>query len=121
MASEADVLKPDERDLPGGAAASQLERLALEARETVAIGTFDNDQILYIDQRSQGGPFGFRIEIGRRAPLHGTAVGKALLAFSTPHEQRAILHRILAEAPFSGGILAARLETAGRPPHLFAG
>jgi sugar lactone lactonase YvrE/DNA-binding IclR family transcriptional regulator len=77
-----------------GAAASQLERLALEARETVAIGTFDNDQILYIDQRSQGGPFGFRIEIGRRAPLHGTAVGKALLAFSTPHEQRAILHRI---------------------------
>ncbi len=77
-----------------GAAAPQLERLALEARETVAIGTLDNDQIVYIEQRSQGGPFGFRIEVGRRAPLHCTAAGKALLAFSTPHEQRAILHRI---------------------------
>lgn len=77
-----------------GAAAPQLERLALEARETVAIGTLDNDQIVYIEQRSQGGPFGFRIEVGRRAPLYCTAVGKALLAFSTPHDQRAILHRI---------------------------
>jgi sugar lactone lactonase YvrE/DNA-binding IclR family transcriptional regulator len=77
-----------------GAAAPQLDRLALEARETIAIGTLDNDQIVYIEQRSQGGPFGFRIEVGRRAPLHCTAVGKALLAFSTPYEQRAILHRI---------------------------
>lgn len=81
-----------------GAAAPHLERLALEARETVAIGTLDNDQIVYIEQRSQGGPFGFRIEVGRRAPLHCTAAGKALLAFSTPHEQRAILHRIPIES-----------------------
>jgi sugar lactone lactonase YvrE/DNA-binding IclR family transcriptional regulator len=81
-----------------GAAAPQLDRLAFEARETVAIGTLDNDQIVYIEQRSQGGPFGFRIEVGRRAPLHCTAVGKALLAFSAPHEQRALLHRIPVEA-----------------------
>ncbi len=33
----------------------------------MAIGTLDNDQFVYIDQRSQGGPFGFRIEVGRRA------------------------------------------------------
>ncbi|MGL4241695.1 MAG: SMP-30/gluconolactonase/LRE family protein [Beijerinckiaceae bacterium] len=76
-----------------GAAAPLLDRLALEARETVALGTYDNDQIVYIEQRSHGGPFGFRIEVGRRAPLHCTAVGKALLAFSPPHEQRAMLHR----------------------------
>jgi sugar lactone lactonase YvrE/DNA-binding IclR family transcriptional regulator len=88
-----------------GAAAPQLDRLALEARETVAIGTLDNDQIVYIEQRSQGGPFGFRIEVGRRAPLHCTAAGKALLAFSTPHEQRAILHRISIE-PFTATTLA---------------
>ncbi|CAN1558951.1 COG3386 Gluconolactonase [Rhabdaerophilaceae bacterium] len=80
-----------------GAAAPQLEKLALEARETVAIGTLDNDQIVYIEQRSQGGPFGFRIEVGRRAPLYCTAAGKALLAFSKPHEQRAILDRMLIE------------------------
>lgn len=80
-----------------GAAAPQLERLAQETRETLALIAADNDQALYIDQRSQGGPFGFRIEVGRRAPLHCTAAGKALLAFSAPHEQRATLSRLVLE------------------------
>jgi sugar lactone lactonase YvrE/DNA-binding IclR family transcriptional regulator len=83
-----------------GAAAPQLERLAQETRETVALIAADNDSALYIDQRSQGGPFGFRIEVGRRAPLHCTAAGKALLAFSPPHEQRATLARLTLE-PFT--------------------
>src|SRR5690606_20981700 len=58
------------------------------------IATIDADEVLYIDQRSRGGAFGFRIEVGRRAPLHCTAGGKALLAFAAPHEQRALLDRI---------------------------
>ncbi|WP_439496015.1 SMP-30/gluconolactonase/LRE family protein [Bosea sp. (in: a-proteobacteria)] len=77
-----------------GAAAPVLERLAEETRETAALCAIDNDEVLYIDQRSRGGPFGFRIEIGRRAPLHCTAGGKTLLAFAPPHEQRAIFDRI---------------------------
>jgi sugar lactone lactonase YvrE/DNA-binding IclR family transcriptional regulator len=77
-----------------GAAAPVLDRLAEETRETAALCSIDNDEVLYIDQRSRGGAFGFRIEIGRRAPLHCTAGGKALLAFAQPHEQRAILDRI---------------------------
>ncbi len=81
-----------------GAAAPQLERLAQETRETVALITADNDSALYIDQRSHGGPFGFRIEVGRRAPLHCSAAGKALLAFLPPHEQRATLGRLALEA-----------------------
>src|SRR5690606_22737780 len=77
-----------------GAAAPVLDRLADEIAETVAIATIDADEVLYIDQRSRGGAFGFRIEVGRRAPLHCTAGGKALLAFAAPHEQRALLDRI---------------------------
>ncbi|MBL8589335.1 MAG: SMP-30/gluconolactonase/LRE family protein [Methylobacteriaceae bacterium] len=80
-----------------GAAAPLLERLALEQRETAALTAADDDQIVYIDQRSQGGPFAFRIEIGRRAPLHCSAPGKALLAFAPPHEQRATLDRLKLE------------------------
>jgi DNA-binding IclR family transcriptional regulator len=80
-----------------GAAAPVLERLAEETRETAALCAIDNDEALYIDQRSRGGPYGFRIEIGRRAPLHCTAGGKALLAFAQPHEQRAIFDRIRLE------------------------
>ncbi|WP_083269212.1 SMP-30/gluconolactonase/LRE family protein [Bosea vaviloviae] len=80
-----------------GAAAPVLERLADETRETAALCAIDNDEALYIDQRSRGGAYGFRIEIGRRAPLHCTAGGKALLAFAQPHEQRAIFDRIKLE------------------------
>ncbi len=77
-----------------GAAAPVLDRLAEETRETAALCAIDNDEVLYIDQRSRGGAYGFRIEIGRRAPLHCTAGGKTLLAFAQPHEQRAIFDRI---------------------------
>lgn len=80
-----------------GAASPQLDRLAAETLETVALAASDNDQVVYIDHRSQRGPFGFRIEVGRRAPLHCTAPGKALLAFCAPHEQRAMLARISLE------------------------
>ena len=68
--------------------------MAEDLRETIALCSIENDEVLYIDQRSQGGPYGFRIEIGRRAPLHCTAGGKTLLAFAPPHEQRAMLGRI---------------------------
>jgi sugar lactone lactonase YvrE/DNA-binding IclR family transcriptional regulator len=80
-----------------GAAAPVLDRLADETRETVALCSVDNHEILYIDQRSRGGAFGFRIEIGRRAPLHCTAGGKTLLAFAPPHERRAMLDGIRLE------------------------
>ncbi|MGL4635356.1 MAG: SMP-30/gluconolactonase/LRE family protein [Beijerinckiaceae bacterium] len=80
-----------------GASAPQIERIALETRETVAIATVDDDQVVYIDQRNHGGPFAFHIEVGRRAPIHCTAPGKALLAFLPPHDQRAILSRLSLE------------------------
>jgi sugar lactone lactonase YvrE/DNA-binding IclR family transcriptional regulator len=80
-----------------GAAAPVLERLAEETRETVAICAIDGSEVLYIDQRSRGGAFGFRIEIGRRAPLYCTAGGKCLLAFAAPHEQRALLDKLTLE------------------------
>jgi sugar lactone lactonase YvrE/DNA-binding IclR family transcriptional regulator len=80
-----------------GAAAPVLDRLAEETRETTALCAIDNNEVLYIDQRSRGGPYGFRVEVGRRAPLHCTAGGKALLAFAQPHEQRAIFDRIILE------------------------
>ncbi|QDZ11929.1 SMP-30/gluconolactonase/LRE family protein [Devosia ginsengisoli] len=77
-----------------GAAAPVLDRLAEDMSETVAICSIDGEEILYIDHRSRGGAFGFRIEVGRRAPLHCTAGGKVLLAFAAPHEQRALLDRL---------------------------
>ena len=74
-----------------GAAAPMLDRLAESMRETVALCALDGNHVLYIDQRARGGAFGFRIEVGRRAPLHCTAGGKALLAFATPQAHRTML------------------------------
>lgn len=90
-----------------GAAAPQLERLALETRETAALAALDEDQIVYIDERSQGGPFAFHIDVGRRAPLHCTAPGKALIAFAPPHEQRALLARLALE-PMTAATIVER-------------
>jgi sugar lactone lactonase YvrE/DNA-binding IclR family transcriptional regulator len=80
-----------------GAAAPQLDRLAEETRETVALTAIDDDAVLYIDSRARGGAFGVRIEVGRRAPLHCTGAGKALLAFCAPHDQRAAIARMALE------------------------
>lgn len=80
-----------------GVAAPVLERLAEDIRETAAICAIDNNEVLYIDQRSRGGAFGFRIEIGRRAPIHCTAGGKTLLAFASPHESRSLLDKMRLE------------------------
>jgi len=77
-----------------GAAAPELDRLAQETGETVTLAELDDGEVLYIDERNSGQAFGLRIGAGRRAPLHCTAVGKALLASLPPPEQRALLQRL---------------------------
>ncbi len=74
-----------------GAAEPELERLAQQERETVALCELADAEILYIDQRNGAGPFGFRIEVGRRVPAYCTAGGKAIAAFLPPHSQRQVL------------------------------
>jgi sugar lactone lactonase YvrE/DNA-binding IclR family transcriptional regulator len=69
----------------------ELDRLAEDWRETVAIAGLDGDRLIYLDQRSRSGPLGFRVEPGRRAPLHATAAGKAILALLPPHRRRPLL------------------------------
>ncbi len=85
----------DEFDLRG-AAAPELDRLADMTSETVSLCELENGSILYIDRRLSADAFGFRIEVGRRAPLHCTAGGKALLSFLTPHRQRELIAELRA-------------------------
>ncbi|HEV2518203.1 MAG TPA: SMP-30/gluconolactonase/LRE family protein [Devosia sp.] len=87
----------DEFDLRG-AAAPELDRLADLTHETVSLCEIESGAILYIDRRLGADAFGFRIEVGRRAPLHCTSGGKALLAFLAPHRQ----HDLIAELRNSG-------------------
>jgi sugar lactone lactonase YvrE/DNA-binding IclR family transcriptional regulator len=77
-----------------GAAAPELDRLARQTGETVTLAELDRGQALYIDERNSGQAFGLRIGVGRRAPCHASAVGKAILAFLPPSEQAALLGQI---------------------------
>ncbi len=72
------------------AAAPELQRLSRELGETVALCKLDNDQAVYLDERSGDG-LNVRVDTGRRVPLHCTAAGKALLAALDPTVARGLL------------------------------
>ncbi len=75
------------------AAAPELERLSGELGETVALCKLDGDEVVYLDERSGDG-LKFRVESGRRVPLHCTAAGKALLSVMDPAVARGMLERL---------------------------
>lgn len=70
-----------------------LERLSQETGETATLVILDRQEALYLDKVES--PQSLRIfsRIGRRAPLHCTAVGKVLLAFRPKGEADALLGR----------------------------
>lgn len=60
-----------------------LDRLAADTGESILLGILDDDAVLYLDRGES--PSGLRMvaNAGRRGPLHATASGKVLLAFSS--------------------------------------
>ncbi|MBB6578892.1 IclR family KDG regulon transcriptional repressor [Comamonas odontotermitis] len=68
-----------------------MRRLGELTRETIHLGALDEDAIIYIHKIESD--FGLRMQsrIGRRKPLHSTAIGKVLLAHMTPSGARALL------------------------------
>lgn len=68
-----------------------MRRLGELTRETIHLGALDEDAIIYIHKIESD--FGLRMQsrIGRRKPLHSTAIGKVLLAHMTPSKARALL------------------------------
>jgi IclR family acetate operon transcriptional repressor len=70
-----------------------LERLSQETGETANLVILDRREALYLDKVES--PQSLRIfsRIGRRAPLHSTAVGKVLLAYRSKAQVDALLGR----------------------------
>jgi len=68
-------------------AAPEIQELHAITRETVHLGILSDKEIISIEALES--PHGLRATrwVGQRAPLHSTAVGKALLAF-LPHSER---------------------------------
>ena len=91
------------RVLPLSAAASEtvgagagrvLRQLVEEIGETANLAMLDGDQVAYVAQAPGRHAMRMFTEVGRRADVHCTAVGKALLAATTTESQvRALLRR----------------------------
>lgn len=75
------------------AAAPELDRLADEIGETVALCRLDGEVVQYLEERSGDG-LAVRVDVGRRVPIHCTAAGKALLAFQDPAVGRELVERL---------------------------
>lgn len=57
-----------------------LVNINAECGETVHLTVLDRSEVLYVDKVESREPIRVYAEIGRRAPLHATASGKAMLA-----------------------------------------
>jgi DNA-binding IclR family transcriptional regulator len=68
-----------------------MEKLLKEFNETVHLGILVEGEILSIEQEESGQSLSPRIFIGKRAPLHCTGVGKAIMAYLSEEEIASIV------------------------------
>lgn len=72
----------------------QMRELSNLTRETIHLGALDEDGIVYIHKIDSMYNLRMYSRIGRRNPLHSTAIGKVLLAWRDRAEVREILSHI---------------------------
>lgn len=72
-----------------------LRSLAAASRETVHLGVLDGWEVVYVDKMESLQILQMYSAIGRRAPVHCTALGKILLAFQPEEEVERFLRRRL--------------------------
>lgn len=71
-----------------------LESLAARSRETANLVIIQGLEAVYVDHVIGTKVAKLFTQVGQRVPLHCTAVGKVLLAFSLQHERDALLSQI---------------------------
>ncbi len=69
-----------------------LARLRTRSQETVHLAVPENGQMVYLDKLEGAGPlFCVHSRLGRRVPMHCTALGKAVLGFLPAERVRALV------------------------------
>ena len=77
----------------GAIAMPQLKDLVHRLGETANLATLDDDRVVYVSQAPSPHAMRMFTEVGGRAQLHSTAVGKALLAELPEQQVRALAAR----------------------------
>jgi IclR family KDG regulon transcriptional repressor len=68
-----------------------MQRIADITGETVHLGTLIDQEIIYVHKVDSRHMLGMYSRVGRRAPLHCTAIGKVLLAWEGPERRARLL------------------------------
>ena len=72
----------------------QLKQLLDWCNESVNLAVLDHSHVVYIERLNGTNMLGMRSEIGKREPVHSTALGKAILAFTPSTEVQDLLRSI---------------------------
>ncbi|PJF38445.1 MAG: IclR family transcriptional regulator, partial [Phototrophicales bacterium] len=75
-----------------------LEHLRNWSNESINLAIRDHNEVVYIERMLSDQPLGIRTEIGKRAWVHCTALGKAILSRMPEDEAREILESYPLEA-----------------------
>ncbi len=76
-----------------------MQMLADKTGETIHLGALIESEIIYIHKVDSHHMLGMYSRIGRRAPLHCTAIGKVLMAWEHP-ERRALVLKVVDFMPY---------------------
>jgi DNA-binding IclR family transcriptional regulator len=76
------------------AAHESIRALSRRTHETVHLATLDHDSVVYIDKVECDYPLRLHSAIGKRGPVHCTAVGKAMAASLDDAEREALVGRL---------------------------
>lgn len=69
----------------------EIRQLSRETNETVHLGILDEGEVVYIDKVESAQTIRMYSAVGKRAPAHCTAVGKALLAYLPAESLRQVI------------------------------
>ncbi len=96
----------------GRVAQPQLQLLVRQLGETANMALLEGDQVVYVAQQPSEHAMRMFTEVGRRANLHDTGVGKAILATLSDAEIRGIVGRV--------GMPTPTVKSHGTPESLLA-
>jgi IclR family KDG regulon transcriptional repressor len=72
----------------------QMREISKHTKEAIHLGALDDDAIIYIHKIDSMYNLRMYSRVGRRNPIHSTAIGKVLLAWGNPQEVQETLEKI---------------------------
>lgn len=73
----------------------QMDVLSEKTSETIHLGVLSDNEVIYIHKIDAKYNIGMYSKVGKRAPLHATAMGKVLLAWEKPEQRDTIIARLV--------------------------